>query len=446
MRTMLDEQTDRSRHATGSAGRNETSAVESGPETAPGHLPKVASGAVVATLLWELPAGEWKSRELHQGESLALGSDSGADIELDLPDVSGKHCLVWADGEQVTIRDCYSSAGTFVNGQRISETVVHGDAALRIGECEVTLSRSGAHSTPVTPGNHPRKAPASAPGAADPVSPVAHVAAAEPDPFQEEMIELLRAEVLELQAALAERNHETAPDRASAPGDDETLPTRAEVERLTGRLEQLLEELAGRDRQVAMLEDLLHAAEEATQAEQEERHQLENWIDEIEERVSQREQEWEAELDRQRGAIENLIEERDQVAAALAANESNEQVQALQRLTDHLRTEIDQLKADVQKSEQQRQESQRYLEEQRIAAREEAVQISRERAELARLRHELESKRGETQPPLSPSPGGEHIRAVEQNLRDLHRQQKQEQNSGSLATRLGRLWRRLEGR
>ncbi len=123
------------------------------------------------------------------------------------------------------------------------------------------------------------------------------------DPRDQEL-ELLRMEVEQLRFELAERdgqshfaggnfedfdsnlNHES-----NFVDDDQTV-------QLVNRLEELLEELQSSDKRIRGLEELLQFSDQAAQAEQEERHQLESWVAEIEQRVSQREAESEAELGR----------------------------------------------------------------------------------------------------------------------------------------------------
>jgi DNA repair exonuclease SbcCD ATPase subunit len=414
----------------------------------------------VASLTWRLPSGDAEFLEIHEGESLTIGSGSDADIELADPDVSAKHCLLWADADSLTVRDCYSSSGTHVNGQRIAETVLADNAELRIGEALLKLTFAGGTGNRTAVPDEVDQFIRPGDAELTPAELQFHLAQARKendalrqqlasgvrneDPFQQEMVELLRAEVVELQAALAERDGaEVAPTREERTDEDE-LPTRDEVERLAARLEQLLEELDERDERVALLNELLRAAEEATQAEQEERRQLDGWINEIEERISQREREREAEIDQLKARIAELSAERDRAESALAEGHDNARVEALQKLAHNLRDEVARLTNAFQESENQRRELQRHLDEMRIAAREEAVQLSRERADLARLRHELESKRTETQPSPAPTDPDNRVREVQQDLRDLHRQQRQEQQQRSLSSRLRKLWNRLE--
>jgi hypothetical protein len=121
------------------------------------------------------------------------------------------------------------------------------------------------------------------------------------DVFGQETVELLRLEVEQLQRDVAERDARLAAfsaSDASRPAED---PTREhETEKLVERLEQLLDELGAKDERITALEDLLSAAEQVRGAETEERRQLENWLKDIEERMSQRNGERDAETERLR--------------------------------------------------------------------------------------------------------------------------------------------------
>jgi pSer/pThr/pTyr-binding forkhead associated (FHA) protein len=70
--------------------------------------------------------------------------------------VSSHHCEVHLRGNEVLIRDLNSTNGTFINGEKITESVLKPGQTLRLGNVELKLD---APSTPGTP------APGAAPGA-----------------------------------------------------------------------------------------------------------------------------------------------------------------------------------------------------------------------------------------------------------------------------------------
>jgi serine/threonine protein kinase len=84
-------------------------------------------------------AGPDKGRTfpLKPGESLRVGRSQTTPTQLTDPHVSRVHCEVQFDGKRVTIKDAKSAAGTFVNGQRVSELIMQPGDIIRIGETEL---------------------------------------------------------------------------------------------------------------------------------------------------------------------------------------------------------------------------------------------------------------------------------------------------------------------
>jgi len=120
-----------------------------------------------------------------------------------------------------------------------------------------------------------------------------------PQSLQQETIDQLRAEVAHLQQELALREQQWAEGQnLLAQAKEETAAPTGDSEdtaRLVARMESLLDELDQADQRAAQLEGLLRRAEEAAEAEREERRHLESWMGDIECRVGQREAEWHAE-------------------------------------------------------------------------------------------------------------------------------------------------------
>lgn len=73
--------------------------------------------------------------------------------------VSGRHCELLLQGEELVVRDLQSTNGTFVNGQKILETVMRPDQTLQVGEVELRFEPSPA-GAPVVEAN--KVAPAEA--------------------------------------------------------------------------------------------------------------------------------------------------------------------------------------------------------------------------------------------------------------------------------------------
>ncbi len=67
-----------------------------------------------------------------------IGRGPDADIRVDDPGVSRLHAELTV-GPQVTLRDAQSTNGTFVNGVKVSNTVLHDGATIRVGSTSMTF-------------------------------------------------------------------------------------------------------------------------------------------------------------------------------------------------------------------------------------------------------------------------------------------------------------------
>src|ERR1700690_3659118 len=64
------------------------------------------------------------------------------------PSVSSHHCEVHLHGNEVLIRDLNSTNGTFINGEKIAESVLKPGQTLRLGNVELKLDAPGAAAAP----------------------------------------------------------------------------------------------------------------------------------------------------------------------------------------------------------------------------------------------------------------------------------------------------------
>jgi pSer/pThr/pTyr-binding forkhead associated (FHA) protein len=55
------------------------------------------------------------------------------------PSVSSHHCEILLRGSEVVVRDLNSTNGTFVNGEKVTETVIKPGQILRLGQIEMRL-------------------------------------------------------------------------------------------------------------------------------------------------------------------------------------------------------------------------------------------------------------------------------------------------------------------
>jgi predicted component of type VI protein secretion system len=60
------------------------------------------------------------------------------------PSVSSHHCEILLKGAEVVVRDLNSTNGTFINGEKISESVLKPGQILRLGQIEMRLETDAA--------------------------------------------------------------------------------------------------------------------------------------------------------------------------------------------------------------------------------------------------------------------------------------------------------------
>lgn len=93
------------------------------------HDDAADSPAVLVLLFGSHRRGAWPL----ESDVVSLGRSHGCDIQLDAPDVSSLHCLIWRSERGLELRDCRSRAGTLLNGEPASETNLHDGDVLQVG-------------------------------------------------------------------------------------------------------------------------------------------------------------------------------------------------------------------------------------------------------------------------------------------------------------------------
>jgi len=295
------------------------------------------------------------------------------------------------------------------------------------------------------------------------------------DDFGDDEKEILREEVSHLQTELAQRDQELA-DLAEAgsvgSGVEQAITEPAETAKLVERLEELLDELQSTDQRVLGLEDSLRASDEAYQAELENHRQIEEWITELEKRVVARDQEWQAREEQLRIQLEAAKKQRPaRVPRPMSAShqknpESEETIRELEaQLAEFEKGKVDLLK----QFEESREEVERLnlvmarvgtseteinqidhlkhqLREKELILSEKAAEMGRQRAELTKMRDELDTLANEFRPAELDTSNGLKLREFRNHLREIHEQDKKSKQDRSLATRISRLWNRLDGK
>ncbi|MFQ5730752.1 MAG: FHA domain-containing protein [Planctomycetaceae bacterium] len=288
------------------------------------------------------------------------------------------------------------------------------------------------------------------------------------DPFDAEMVDLLKSEVEQLQAEINQRDARIAElsealEDGAAHNPDEDRRTIALVE----RLERLLDELQATDERAATLEDLLRSADEATRAEQEERRQLGAWVREIEERIGERESGWKAEKESLQRRIDDLGNERDRFNEKLRDLGSAQGTAQQMLMIEELHEEVSQLTQKLQESDEAAKELQKTIDDvefqstqsglqkhieqlmrqERLSLAEEHSQIARERAEVARMKSEFNKSAPQTTG-RAVDEAACRVQAFREHLKEIHEVEESTERRtkrATLSSRIANLWKRLDG-
>lgn len=79
------------------------------------------------------------------------------------PSVSSHHCEILQVGNDVVIRDLNSTNGTFINGEKITESALKPGQTLRLGQIDLRIDDGSPMPAPSAPAPAGASAPASAP-------------------------------------------------------------------------------------------------------------------------------------------------------------------------------------------------------------------------------------------------------------------------------------------
>ena len=270
--------------------------------------------------------------------------------------------------------------------------------------------------------------------------------------YDQETVDLLRAEIEDLRTMLADNDCCDEPNIVSP----DVPTTHADESNLQQRVDELLLEAEEHDEKIEILSDLLESAEHKDHAELEERQALEAWVGEIEQRIGQRETEWQAELDSLKQQLESAQQERDEtqremreVAARFNAPE------VYQETLDRLQTRNAELEAECEAARSQTANLKRQIDEIGHKESDEICEtralLAQERAEVSRLQFELASKLSEIE--SLPEPETTEDREFAMKLRSLRvelraisevQRREREEKGESLISRISGIWKRAD--
>jgi pSer/pThr/pTyr-binding forkhead associated (FHA) protein len=83
-----------------------------------------------------------RSHEL-TADKTTVGRVEDNTFQIPEPSVSSHHCEIFMRGNDVVVHDLNSTNGTFINGEKISETVLKPGQVLRLGQIEMRLETEG---------------------------------------------------------------------------------------------------------------------------------------------------------------------------------------------------------------------------------------------------------------------------------------------------------------
>lgn len=453
--------------------------------------------------------------QLQPNEGVFVGKSSNCRVQLAGEGLSPIQCRIELDGGTVWVQDWMSESGTLVNGKAIDTKVELAETdVIQIGTHEIRLSNEQTVVNADKPSDETypehiaaspqqiahlaaeqhadvnvhdeteslrnetisipndrlgagtassREEPAAEPLDVNPTPPLIDSESMdldadffdfeEEETYDRETVALLHAEIEDLQAALAQRDAERAlSEQAPGPANSESIDANSDT--MLQRMQQLIDEANRSDERVAILEEMLCAAEVASRSEQEERNQLEAWVGDIEKRIGQREDEHKAEINALRLRIKEAGNEQERLQKQLrltagggrAPEHFEEALENLQSRNTELQTKFEECEKEratlERRLKQQAEEAERSLRDERVALAQEQAKVSRMRFELSNKLTDIEEiPKSDNQADNETS---QKIRVLREHLREIHEQEKQEAKEASIATRLSKLWKRVE--
>jgi pSer/pThr/pTyr-binding forkhead associated (FHA) protein len=72
-------------------------------------------------------------------DKTTIGRVEDNTFQIAEPSISSHHCEILRQGSDVVVRDLNSTNGTFINGEKVTETVLKPNQILRLGQIEMRL-------------------------------------------------------------------------------------------------------------------------------------------------------------------------------------------------------------------------------------------------------------------------------------------------------------------
>src|SRR5690242_18922891 len=94
-----------------------------------------------------------RSHEL-KVDKTTIGRVEDNTFQISEPSVSSHHCEILLRGSDIVVRDLNSTNGTFINGEKVTETVLKPGQVLRLGQIEMRLETEAAAAPSKKPVDH----------------------------------------------------------------------------------------------------------------------------------------------------------------------------------------------------------------------------------------------------------------------------------------------------
>ena len=72
-------------------------------------------------------------------DKTTIGRVEDNTFQISEPSVSSHHCEIWLRGTDIVVKDLDSTNGTFINNEKVTETVLKPGQVLRLGQIEMRL-------------------------------------------------------------------------------------------------------------------------------------------------------------------------------------------------------------------------------------------------------------------------------------------------------------------
>src|SRR5881296_1644970 len=76
-------------------------------------------------------------------DKTTIGRVEDNTFQIAEPSVSSHHCEILLRGNDIVVKDLNSTNGTFINGEKVSESVLKPGQSLRLGQIELALLTEG---------------------------------------------------------------------------------------------------------------------------------------------------------------------------------------------------------------------------------------------------------------------------------------------------------------